>query len=397
MVSFELTEEERMVQKVVHDFAAKEIRPVAHHYDETEEFPYDLVKRAAEIGITGGGLAGGPDSYLIPAIIAEELCWGCAGIALAIMGSGLAAGAIGALATPEQRATWLPKLTATPTEARLGAMCLTEPEAGSDVAGIQTTAVRDGDEWVINGRKIFITNGGIADVHVVFATEDRSKGWGGLAGFVVEKGTPGLSQGQKFKKMGIRASHTAEVIFDNVRIPLDQKLGYRPGGSDGSGGAGEGPGQGALGALRMLEGSRPIIGAQAVGVARAAYEYAAEYATQRVQFGRPIIANQGVAFKLADMAMNIDAARLLVWRALWMNRTGVPFLTGEGSMAKCFAADVAMNVTVDAVQILGGYGYIRETPVEKWMRDAKIFQIFEGTNEIQRLVISRAIGARFKQ
>ena len=265
-------------------------------------------------------------------------------------------------------------------------MCLTEPDAGSDVANIQTTAIRDGDDYVLNGEKQFITNGGIADVHVVFATEDRSKGWAGLGAYVVPAGTPGLEAGTTWKKMGIRASHTANVVLNDCRIPAANKLG-----APSAGGGGGGPG--ALGALMTLERTRPVVGAYALGIGRAAYEYALDYAKERVQFGKPIIKNQAISFMLADMAMAVESARLMVWRAAWMAGANVPYLQAEGSMAKCFASDMAMKVTVDAVQVLGGQGYMRDHPVEKWVRDAKIFQIFEGTNQIQRLVIGRALEA----
>lgn len=389
MVDFALSEEERMVQQVTHEFAEKEIRPIAAYYDEHEEFPYELVKKAAAIGLIGGGLSGGG---MTPYIITEELSWGCAGCALAIQGTGLAAAAIAGMATPEQRERFMPMIISTENEVRLGAMALTEPEAGSDVKALSTTAVRDGDDWILNGAKRFITNGGIADLTVVFATEDKSKGWGGLCAFVVEKGTPGLTETVHWKKMGIRASYTADIALDNVRVPADHRLGYSPdGGSGGAGGGGAA--MGALGALRTLERSRPSIGAFSVGIARAALEYAVQYAKERQQFGKPIIFHEGVGFKLADMAIAVDAARLMVWRAGWMANNNVPFLHAEGSMAKCFPSDVAMKVTLDALQIAGGYGYMREFPLEKWVRDAKIFQIFEGTNEIQRLVISRALAS----
>ncbi|HZP56752.1 MAG TPA: acyl-CoA dehydrogenase family protein [Dehalococcoidia bacterium] len=389
MADFSLSEEERMVQQLAHDFAEKEIRPRAAYYDETEELPREIIGKANEVGLAQGifGGAGGLGSVLI----AEELAWGCAGIALAIAASGLAGAAIVGIGTPEQQAKFLPQAFGTGKDVRLGAMGLTEPEAGSDVQAISTTAVRDGDDYVLNGTKRFITNGGIADVHVIFATEDKSKGWGGLAAFVVEKGTPGLTMGTVWKKMGIRASHTADVILEDCRIPAENRLGPPPR-TDGAGG---GPGvPGALGALKMLERTRPSIGAFSLGIARAALEYATEYAKERRQFGKPIIAQEGIGFKLADMAMAYDSARLLVHRAAWMAANGVPLLRAEGSMAKCYASDAAMKITVDALQICGGYGYMREFPVEKWVRDAKIFQIFEGTNEIQRLVISRALAGR---
>jgi len=390
MVSFELSEEERMVQQVAHDFAKREIRPVAAYYDEHEEVPYEIIKKAATLGFgiskDGGSLLDGSGSALIPSILAEELSWGCAGIALAINSSGLAAASIASTGSPEQREKWLAAIASDANEVHLGAMCLTEPDAGSDVANIQTTATRDGDEYILNGEKQFITNGNIADVHVVFATEDRSKGWGGLGAYIVPRGTPGLEEGTTWKKMGIRASHTANVVLNDCRIPAEYKLG-----APSQGGGGSGPG--ALGALMTLERTRPVVGAYALGIGRAAYEYALDYAKQRVQFGKPIIKNQAISFMLADMAMAVDSARLMVWRAAWMGGAGAPYLQAEGSMAKCFASDMAMKVTVDAVQVLGGQGFMRDHPVEKWVRDAKIFQIFEGTNQIQRMVIGRALDA----
>jgi alkylation response protein AidB-like acyl-CoA dehydrogenase len=390
MIGFALSEEERMVQQVAHEFARKEIRPVAGYYDEREETPYDLIKKAAALGfgVTRDGGFLETSSTLLPTILAEELAWGCAGIALAVNSSGLAAAAIAATGSAAQREQWLPQIASDGNEVHLGAMCLTEPDAGSDVANIQTTAVRDGDEYVLNGEKQFITNGNIADLHVVFATEDRAKGWGGIGAYVIPRGTPGLEAGTTWKKMGIRASHTANVVLNDCRIPVANKLG------GGGGAGGEGAGPGAVGVLMTLERTRPVVGAYALGIGRAAYEYALDYARERVQFGRPIIRNQAISFMLADMAMAVDSARLMVWRAAWMAGAGVPYLGAEGSMAKCFASDMAMKVTVDAVQVLGGQGFMRDHPVEKWVRDAKIFQIFEGTNQIQRLVIGRALEAQ---
>ncbi len=385
MVDFALSEEERMIRDVTHEFAQKEIRPVAQYYDEHEgEYPTDVVKKAHELGLGGFGGGAGIGSVLI----VEELSWGCGGIALAIVSSGLAAAAIAGMGTDEQKAKFLAMCTSTETELRLGAYGLTEPEAGSDVANISTTAVRDGDDYILNGTKRFITNGGIADLHVIYATEDKSKGWGGLCAFAIEKGTPGLVEGTVWKKMGVRASHTSDVVLDDCRVPADHRLGDPPGEAK------EGvPPRGAMGALGALERTRPVIGAFALGVGRAAFEYAVDYAKERVQFGRPIASKQAIAFKLADMAIELDAARMLIWRAAWMAANNVPFLRAEGSMAKCYPSDVAMRVTVEALQVLGGYGYMREFPVEKWVRDAKIFQIFEGTNEIQHIVIGRALTA----
>jgi acyl-CoA dehydrogenase len=385
VVEFALTEEQKAFQRLAHEFAEKEIRPVAAEYDESEEFPWDIVKKAAKMGLTSfyfpekyGG--GGVEDRITEFIVAEELAWGCAGIATCILGTGLAAAGIMALGTEEQKEKWIP-MFCDEDDVKIGAMALTEPEAGSDVSNLQTMAVKDGDEYVLNGTKCFITNGGIADVHVIFATTDPNLGWGGLAAFVVPKDTPGLSMGKKEKKLGVRASHTAEVILQDCRIPAENRLG------------GEGA-IAALGALKMLEYTRPGVGAQAVGIARAALEYATEYAKTRIQFKKPIIAHQGVGFKLADMATKVDAARLLCWRAGWMVNAEVPFTRGEGSMAKLYAGDVAVEVCIDAIQILGGYGYMKEYPVEKWLRDAKIFQIWEGTAEIQRLVIARALGGK---
>lgn len=385
MVDFALSDEQKAFQRLAHEFAEKEIRPVAAQYDESEEFPWDVVRKAAKMGLTSfyfpekyGG--GGVEDRITEFIVAEELAWGCAGIATCILGTGLAAAGIMALGTEEQKDKWIP-MFCDEDDVKIGAMALTEPEAGSDVQNLKTTAVKDGDEYVLNGVKCFITNGGIADVHVIFATTDPSAGWGGLAAFIVPKGTPGLSMGKKEHKLGVRASHTAEVILQDCRIPAENRLG------------GEGA-IAALGALKMLEYTRPGVGAAAVGIARAALEYATEYAKTRVQFRKPIIAHEGIGFKLADMAVKVDAARLMVWRAGWMGNNNIPFTRGEGSMAKLIAGDVAVEVCIDAIQVLGGYGYMREYPVEKWLRDSKIYQIWEGTAEIQRLVISRALGGR---
>jgi alkylation response protein AidB-like acyl-CoA dehydrogenase len=386
MLSFELSEEQKEMQRLAHEFAIEKIRPVAPHYDETEEFPWEVVKEAHKIGLTtfqypeeygGGGVSDGITSLLI----AEELAWGCAGIQTSITGSTLAGHGILATGTEEQKRKYISYLC-DPKELHLAAMGLTEPDAGSDVSSMRTTAVRDGDSWVLNGTKQFITHGGIADLHVIFAQTQPGSGWKGIECFVIEKGTPGLSMGRKESKLGVRASHTAQVVLEDCRIPLENRLSGLDGNPKGI--------SGGLGCLMMLDKTRPGVGAAAVGVARAAYEYALEYAKTRTAFGKPIIANQGISFKLADMATEIDAARLLVWRAGWMHNQGKS-ASRAASMAKLFAGDVAMRTTEEAVQILGGNGYIREYPVEKWMRDAKIFKIWEGSAEIQRLVISRAI------
>ena len=390
MADFGLNEEERMAQQLAHEFAVKEIRPKAAYYDEHEELPRDIMLKANQLGLSTGMLGMGASALTSP-VITEELSWGDSGVAISISSSGLALAAIVAMATDEQKKEWIPKCVSTETELRLGAFGLTEPEAGSDIGNMSTTAVRDGDDYILNGTKRFIPNGGIADVHVIFATEDKSKKWGGLCAFAIEKGTPGLSMGTVWKKMGIRASWTADVVLEDCRVPARNRLGPEPGAPAGTGGGG-----GTLGALGALERTRPMIGCLALGVGRAAFEYSRDYAKERIQFGRPLISNQAIAFKLADMAIELDAARLLIWRASWMAATGVPFLHAEGSMAKAYPSDAAMRATIEAVQILGGYGYVSEFPVEKWMRDAKIFQIFEGANEIQRLVIARSLAGGVK-
>jgi alkylation response protein AidB-like acyl-CoA dehydrogenase len=396
MIGFDLTEDQVAAQKWAHEFAEKEIRPVAPHYDETEEFPWPVVSKAADIGLYGMDfyrMIGEDESGVLQPVLVEELCWGCAGISLAIFGSGLPLVALMASGTPEQVARWTPELFGTPAEPKVGAFAVTEPGAGSDVSSLRTRAVRDGDDWVLNGQKVFITNGGIAGVHVVVATIDPTLGHRGQASFVIPPGTPGLRQGKKERKLGIRASHTAEVLLEDCRVPADCLLG------------GEERLEAKLeaarnndrkrtssGALATFEATRPIVGAQALGIARAAFEFSRDYARERVQFGKPIAAQQAIAFKLADMATEIDAARLLVWRASWMARNGMGFAHAEGSMSKLKAGEVAVRVTDEAIQVLGGYGFIRDFPVEKWHRDAKIYCLFEGTSEIQRLVISRANG-----
>jgi alkylation response protein AidB-like acyl-CoA dehydrogenase len=328
--------------------------------------------------------------------------WGDAGIGLALSGTGLAAASVASNGTPDQLFEWVPQMFGTPEDVKLGAFCSSEPDAGSDVGAMRTRAVYDEakDEWVLNGTKTWATNGGIANVHVVVATVDPALGTRGHASFVVPPNTPGLSQGQKFKKHGIRASHTAEVVLDNVRIPGDCLLGGKDKLDERLARSRERAAAAARGertekvknaAMATFEASRPAVGAQAVGVARAAYEVALEYAKTREQFGRPIIDNQGIAFTLADMRTRIDAARLLVWRASWMASNNKPFTSAEGSMSKLYAGETAKWVTAQAIQILGGNGFTREYPVERMHRDSAIFTIFEGTSEIQRLVIARTL------
>ena len=395
MVSFELSAEQLEMKQWIHDFAEKRIRPAAQEWDEREETPWPLIQEAAEIGIYSVDFLqqtfAGDDSGLLGPIAQEELFWGDAGIGLSIMGSSLAAAGIFASGTPDQVLTWLPECYGTPKDIKMGAFAVTEPNAGSDVRSLKTTAKRDGSDWVLNGTKVFITNGGIADTHVVVAAVDPSLGAKGQATFVVPKGTPGLSQGAKHKKMGIRASHTAEVILDDCRVPGDCLLGGDEKLEARLAKAKEGHVPQGSGALRTFEMTRPLVGAQAVGIARAAYEYALQYAQERTAFGRPIIENQAIAFKLADMCTEIEASRLLVWHAAWMAAQQKDFDKGQGSMSKLKAGEMAVWVTEQAIQILGGYGYTKEFPVERYYRDAKITEIYEGTSEIQRLVIARAI------
>src|SRR5580658_7791931 len=394
--SLELNEDQNQVVKWVHDFAENVVRPAAHEWDEREETPWPIIEEAAKIGLYSfdfvANCFGDPTGQLLP-LVNEELAWGDAGIALAIFGTTLGVAGIFANGTPEQLLEWVPQCFGTPDDIKLAAFCVSEADAGSDVSNLKTRAVYDEatDTWTLNGTKTWITNGGIADVHVVVASVDPSLGSRGQASFVVPPKTAGVSQGQKFKKMGIRASHTAEVVLEDVKIPGRNLLGGKEKLDERLARAKEGQRTSTQAAMATFEASRPIVGAQAVGIARAAYEYALDYAKERKQFGRAIIENQSIAFKLADMKMHTDAARLLVHRAAWMASTGKKFENGEGSMSKLFAGENAVWVTEQAIQILGGYGYVREYPVERWHRDSKIYTIFEGTSEIQRLVISRAI------
>jgi acyl-CoA dehydrogenase len=396
--SLALNDDQQQIKEWVHDFAATVVRPAAHEWDEREEFPMPIVQEAAKIGLYSfdffAQASMGDNTGLTLPLTLEEIFWGDACIGLAIFGSGLAAAGIAGNGTPEQVMEWVPQCFGTgPDDLMIGAYCVSEPDAGSDVSSLKTKAVYDEakDEWVLNGTKAWATNGGLADTHVVTATVDPHLGSRGQASFIVPKGTKGISQGQKYKKHGIRASHTAEVVLDDVRVPgrcllggkekLDAKLAR----AREMGHSGE-----KLPGMSTFESTRPSFGSQAIAVARAAYEFALDYAKERKAFGKSIIMNQGIAFKLADMAVEIDAARLLVWRAAWLARNG-GYRNAEGSMSKLKAGEVAVWVTEQAIQILGGYGYSREYPVERWHRDAKIYTIFEGTSEIQRLVIARAI------
>ncbi|GCA99906.1 MULTISPECIES: acyl-CoA dehydrogenase family protein [Mycolicibacterium] len=384
------------VRDWVHQFAAEVIRPAAAEWDEREQTPWPIIQEAAKIGLYSPELFGtqaAEPSGLGMLTVFEELFWGDAGIALSIMGTGLAAAALAGNGTPEQIGRWLPEMFGSAADPKVAAFCSSEPDAGSDVGSIRARARYDeaAREWVLNGTKTWATNGGIANVHIVVASVYPELGSRGQASFVVGPDTKGLSQGQKFKKHGIRASHTAEVVLDNVRLPEDAILGGREKFEARVARVKSGASAGGQAAMKTFERTRPTVGAMAVGVARAAYEYALEYACQREQFGKKIGEFQAIAFKLADMKARIDAARLLVWRAGWMARNNVPFENAEGSMAKLVASETAVYVTDEAIQILGGNRYTRDYPVERMHRDAKIFTIFEGTSEIQRLVISRAV------
>ena len=394
--SLEPGPELREMRDWVRGFATEVIRPAAAEWDEREETPWPILAEAAKIGLYSLDFFSGqwlePSGLGIP-IAFEELFWGDAGIALSLVGSTLAAVAVASNGTPEQAGEWLPEMFGSPGEVKLGAFCSSEPEAGSDVGAIRTRADyhEASDEWVLTGTKAWATNGGIANVHVVVASVDPALGSRGQASFIIPPGAPGLSQGQKFRKHGVRASHTAEVVLDGVRVPgrclvggkerLDARLARVRAG---------GPG-GEQAAMKTFEASRPSVAAMAVGVGRAAAEFARDYATQRIQFGRRIGQNQAISFMLADMQAAVDAARLLTWRAAWMARQGVALDGAEGSISKLVASETAVRVTEQAIQILGGNGYTRDFPVERWHRDAKIFTIFEGTSEIQRMIIGRAV------
>lgn len=395
--SFELTQDHLDLRAWVHEFAAGVVRPAAAEWDEREEFPWPVVEEAAKIGLYSLDFFATQwfdESGLGIPIALEELFWGDAGIGLSICGSALAAAAVRANGTDEQVGEWVPQMFGSPGDLKLAAFCSSEPDAGSDVGAMRTRATYDeaSDEWVLDGTKTWATNGGIADVHVVTCVVDPDLRARGQASFVVPPGTKGLSQGQKFHKHGIRASHTAEVVLDRVRVPgrcllggkekLDERLARARGGS---------AGDRSQPSMATFERTRPSVGAQAVGIARAAYEVALDYAKTREQFGKPIIENQAIAFALADMATSIEASRLLVWRAAWMARQGKRFDKAEGSMSKLYAGETAVRVTGQAMQILGGNGFTREYPVERMARDAKIYTIFEGTSEIQRLVIARTV------
>ena len=382
MIDFSLTEDQTALQEMAREFADKEMRPKAALYDQGHDFPADVMKKAFEVGFLtctipseygGGGLGD-----LETALISEELARGCAGMYTTMMANSLALTPVVLFGTEDQKKKFFAPFTERMTFA---SYCLTEREAGSDTSAIRTTARKTGSEYVINGSKCFITNGGLAGLYTVFANSAPEKGARGLSVFLVPGGTPGLAVGKVEDKMGQRASNTSELFFEDVRVPADHLVGRE--------------GLGFIIAMRTFDKTRAAVGAAGVGIARAALEYAVAYAKTRVQFGKPIASFQATAFKIAQMAMEVDAARLLVWRAAWLMDHGRA-CGSESAMAKCFGSDVAMRTALEALQIFGGYGYMKDYPIEKLVRDAKLLQIYEGTNEIQRLVISREVIGPYK-
>lgn len=377
-MEFKLSEEHEMIRKMVRDFALNEVAPTAAIRDEEETFDMELFHKMAELGLTGipwpeeyGGIG---SDFLAYVIAIEELSRVCASTAVVLSAhTSLAGWPLYKYGSEEQKQKYLRPLA---EGSKVGAYCLTEAGSGSDAGGMKTTAKLDGDDYVLNGSKIFITNGGIADTYIVFAVTDPDSKHKGTSAFIVESSFEGFSVGKKEKKMGIRSSPTTEVILENCRVPKENLLGEE--------------GQGFIIAMKTLDGGRNGIAAQAVGIAQGALDAAVEYSKERVQFGKPIVANQGVSFKLADMATSTEASRLLTYQAAWLESHDLPY--GKASaMAKLMAGDTAMKVTTEAVQVFGGYGYTKDYPVERYMRDAKITQIYEGTQEIQRLVISRML------
>ncbi|USK80328.1 acyl-CoA dehydrogenase [Peribacillus frigoritolerans] len=377
-MQFKLTEEHEMIRKMVRDFAQNEVAPTAAERDEEERFDREIFDKMAELGLTGipwpeeyGGIG---SDYLAYCIAVEELSRVCASTGVTLSAhTSLAGWPIYKFGTEEQKQKYLRPMA---QGEKIGAYGLTEPSSGSDAGGMRTTAKLVDDEYVISGSKIFITNGGIADTYVVFALTDPESKQKGTSAFILEKDFPGFSVGKKEKKLGIRSSPTTEIIFDECRVPKENLLGKE--------------GEGFKIAMMTLDGGRNGIAAQAVGIAQGALDAAVDYAKERVQFGKPISAQQGIGFKLADMATGVEASRLLTYQAAWLESVGLPY-GKESAMSKLFAGDTAMKVTTEAVQVFGGYGYTKDYPVERYMRDAKITQIYEGTQEIQKLVISRMV------
>ncbi|OOE14763.1 MULTISPECIES: acyl-CoA dehydrogenase [Fictibacillus] len=377
-MQFLLSEEHEMIRKMVRDFAKNEVEPTAAERDEEERFDREIFDQMGELGLCGipwpeeyGGIGG---DYLGYVIAVEELSRVCASVGVTLSAhTSLAGWPIFKFGSEEQKQKFLRPMA---EGKKIGAYGLTEPGSGSDAGNMKTTAKKDGDHYIINGSKIFITNAGDAEIYVVFARTDIDAGTRGVSAFIVEKGTPGFSFGKKEKKLGIRSSPTLEIIFEDCRVPAENLLGKE--------------GEGFKIAMMTLDGGRNGIAAQAVGIAQGALDASVNYAKERKQFGKPIGVNQGIGFKLADMATKVEAARLLTYQAAWRESEGLPY-GKESAMSKLFAGDIAMEVTTDAVQVFGGYGYTKEYPVERYMRDAKITQIYEGTQEIQRLVISKML------
>jgi len=375
-ISFALTDEQKMLQQLAWDFARTEIAPVAEHYDRTAEFPSPVIQKARAAGLINMNVpaeyGGGGASLIEECLVGEALAWGCSGISTSMMINNLAAIPIIVAGSEAQKKEWLGRMVG----GQLAAYAVTEPAAGSDVAGIQTTAVQRGDEYIVKGSKTFISNASHSDFFVVFAYTDKAKKYKGLSAFVVERSRPGFSVSKKFDKLGQRASDTAEITLDGVAVPASQRLGRE--------------GDGFLIAMQVFDRSRPAVAAAAVGVAQRALDESLKYARERQAFGLPLVEHQAIGYMLADMAMNIEAARLLAWRAAWQVDQGQPN-TKFAAFAKAFAADAAMKITTDAVQVFGGYGFMKEYPVEKLMRDCKVFQIYEGTSQIQRNIIAREL------
>ncbi|MCB8985558.1 MAG: acyl-CoA dehydrogenase family protein [Ardenticatenaceae bacterium] len=375
-MSFGLTEEQREIQLLARNFAKNEIAPRAEHYDKTHEYPWPVVKKAQELGLTTMSI---PEEYgglglslLEECIVTEELAWGCSGMSTAIGVNGLAILPILIAGNEEQKQEYCGRLA----EGQMASYCLTEPEAGSDVAGIKTTARKEGDHYILNGSKTFITGATVANFFTVFAYTDPGVRYKGMSCFIVERDWEGVSVGQPFDKMGQHASDTAEVIFDNVKVPESYRLGPE--------------GTGFITAMKVFDRSRPATAAGALGVARRGLEESIKYAKDRLSMGKHIWQYQAIGHKIADMAMELEAARMLVWKSAWAVDNGQPD-TMVSSFGKAYAADTAMKIATDAVQVFGGYGYMSEYPVEKLMRDAKIFQIYEGTSQIQRNIVVREL------
>lgn len=375
-MDFRLSEEQEMMKKMAHDFAENELKPYAIEWDKNDFTPMDTIKKMHELGLMTIGVPAEYDGpgldHLAQNIVSEEICWGDAGVGVVMVASAcLASDPVLVAANHEQKKWWYDILN----NGGIAAFCLTEPGAGSDAAGMSTKCVKDGDSYILNGTKQFISNGGIADVYTVFATLDKKLGYKGICAFMVDRNTPGVSIGNKEDKLGIRSSNTTQVVFEDVRVPAKNLLGAE--------------GEGFKICMKTLDLSRASVAAMATGVAQAALDASVEYSKERTQFGKPISSFQAIQFKLADMAMHTEAARLLYYEATSLQDAGIPNFTKYASLAKAYAGDTAMQNSIEAVQVFGGYGYTKEYPVEKYMRDAKIFQLFEGTGEVQRMVIAK--------